>query len=250
MKRSGDRSARSAAMSREPLPAAQVALIGLFVTALITAQLTASKVLGFSLPVSLPIAGDMLALPGAALAYALTFFASDIYAELYGRRAAQVLVNVAFGLNFVMLALVWSTIAAPVAPTSPVAPDTFAAVLGASTNIVIASLAAYLVSQNWDVLVFHRLRELTDGDHLWLRNVGSTATSQLLDTAIFVGLGFAVVPALLGTGDPLKPAILATLFVGQYLLKLAIAVLDTPFVYLAVGYLRRREATAPAHPAD
>jgi uncharacterized integral membrane protein (TIGR00697 family) len=237
-------------MSRDPLPAAQVALVGLFVTALITAQLTASKVLGFSLPVSMPVVGDTLALPGAALAYALTFFASDIYAEIYGRRAAQVLVNVAFGLNFVMLVLVWSTIAAPAAASSTVAPDTFAAVLGSSTNIVIASLAAYLVSQNWDVLVFHRLRELTDGDHLWLRNVGSTATSQLLDTAIFVGLGFAVVPALLGTGDPLKPGILAALFVGQYLLKLAIAVLDTPFVYLAVGYLHRREGAATPQPAD
>jgi len=237
-------------MTRRETPVAQVALIGLFVTALVTAQLTASKVLGFDLPFAIPIAGETLALPGAALAYALTFFASDIYAEIYGRRAAQVLINVAFGLNFVMLALVWSTIAAPAASSSTVASDTFATVLGSSTNIVIASLAAYLVSQNWDVLVFHYLRDLTDGAHLWLRNIGSTASSQLIDTAIFVGLGFYVVPAVLGTGDPLKPAIILSLLVGQYLLKLAIAVIDTPFVYLVVGYLRRQETTAAAPTAD
>ncbi len=237
-------------MSREETPVAQVALIGLFVTALITAQLTASKVLGFELPVAIPVAGETLALPGAALAYALTFFASDIYAELYGRRAAQILVNVAFGLNFVLLALVWSTIMAPAAPSSPVAPETFGTVLGSSTNIVIASLAAYLVSQNWDVVVFHYLRELTDGAHLWLRNLGSTATSQLIDTAIFVGLGFYVVPLALGTGDPLKPGLIASLLVGQYLLKLLIAVLDTPFVYLVVGYLRRRDPSLAAPAAD
>src|SRR6056297_1491354 len=97
---------------------AQVTLIGLFVTALVTAQVTASKVLAFELPVSLPITGAQLALPGAALAYALTFLASDCYTELYGRRAAQVVINVGFLLNFVVLALVWSTIAAPAAPSS------------------------------------------------------------------------------------------------------------------------------------
>ncbi|MDZ7849812.1 MAG: queuosine precursor transporter [Halodesulfurarchaeum sp.] len=238
-------------MSRQETPTAQVALIGLFVTALVTAQLTASKVLAFDLPVAIPVAGDTLALPGAALAYALTFFASDIYAEIYGRRAAQILVNVAFALNFVLLALVWSTILAPAAATSPVPPETFATVLGSSTNIVLASLAAYLVSQNWDVVVFHALREFTDGAHLWLRNIGSTATSQLLDTVIFVGLGFYLVPLALGTGDPLPLGIVASLLVGQYVLKLAIALLDTPFVYLVVGLFRRQErAGSVAPPTD
>ncbi len=237
-------------MTRPETSIGQVALIGLFVTALVTAQLTASKVLAFGLPVSIPVAGDTLALPGAALAYALTFFASDIYAEIYGRRAAQILVNVAFALNFVLLALVWSTILAPAAGTSPVAPETFATVLGSSTNIVIASLAAYLVSQNWDVVVFHYLRDVTGGEHLWLRNIGSTATSQLLDTVIFVGLGFYLVPLALGTGDPLPLAVIASLLVGQYLLKLAIALLDTPFVYLVVGVLRRQERNRAAPAAD
>ncbi|UWG48989.1 putative member of the PurR regulon [Halanaeroarchaeum sp. HSR-CO] len=223
------------------LATAQVALVGLFVTALVTAQLTAAKVLAIDIPISLPLAGETLFLPGAALAYAITFFASDAYAELYGRRAAQVLVNVAFFLNFVMLALVWSTIAAPVAPTSPVGAEAFAGVLGPSTSIVVGSLAAYLVSQNWDVLVFHVLREVTDGAHLWLRNLASTASSQLIDTVIFVTLAFYAVPALLGTADPLKPAVLGGLIVGQYVLKLLIAVADTPFVYAVVGFVRQRE---------
>ena len=160
----------------------RIGLIALFVTALVTAQLTASKLLGFAVPVSLPVAGDLLVLPGAALAYALTFFASDCYSELYGPSEAHKMVNVGFVMNFVLLALVWSTILAPAAPFSPIDPASFERVLGASTNIVVASLLAYLVSQNWDVFVFHRLREWTDGEHLWARNVGSTATSQLLDT--------------------------------------------------------------------
>ena len=224
-----------------PLAVPQVALLALFVTALVTAQVTAAKILAFSLPVSLPVTGSTLSLPGAALAYAVTFFASDCYAELYGKRAAQVMVNVAFVMNFVLLALVWSTILAPAAPTS-IDPTQFRQVLGASTNIVIASLAAYVVSQNWDVIVFHRLREATDGEALWLRNIASTASSQLLDTVIFVTLGFLVVPAVLNVGPDLPLPAIASLIVGQYLLKLLIALVDTPFVYAVVGFVRSRDA--------
>ena len=228
----------------------RVVLIALFITALVTAQLTAAKVLAFPLPFSLPLAGDALVLPGAALAYSLTFFASDCYAELYGRRAAHVLVNVGFGMSLVLLGLVWSTIFAPAAESS-IDPAAFAAVLGASTNIVLGSLLAYLVSQNWDVLVFHRLREATGGRALWLRNIGSTATSQAIDTVIFVGVAFALAPELLGIGSALPFSVLVSLAVGQYLLKLLIALCDTPFVYVVVGYARSRsEAPQSASRAD
>jgi uncharacterized integral membrane protein (TIGR00697 family) len=222
---------------RGELATSQLAIVALFVTALVTAQLTASKVLAFSIPYSLPVTGSTLVMPGAALAYALTFFASDCYAELYGRRPAQRLVNVGFFMNFVMLALVWSTIEAPAARSS-VNPEWFGAVLGASTNIVVASLVAYLVSQNWDVLVFHKLRELTHGSHLWARNIGSTATSQAIDTVIFVGIGFYLLPTYAGIGPDLPDDVILSLVVGQYILKLLIAVVDTPFVYAVVGYLR------------
>jgi len=222
--------------SETRLQVAQVGLLSLFVTALVTAQVTASKVLAFELPVSVPIAGETLFLPGAALAYALTFFASDCYAELYGRRAAQIMVNVAFAMNFVLLALIWGTIYAPIAPPSAtsVGQTEFANVLGASTGIVVGSLAAYIVSQNWDVIVFHRIREATDGESLWLRNIGSTATSQLLDTVIFISIAFVIFQ-----GATLDFAL--QLIVGQYLLKLLIALADTPFVYLVVGLVRSQD---------
>jgi uncharacterized integral membrane protein (TIGR00697 family) len=225
-------------------PIGRVAILALFVTALVTAQLTASKVLAVPLPTDLPRVGATITLPGAALAYALTFFASDCYAELYGRRAAQVMVNVAFAMNFVLLALVWSTILAPAAQNSPVAPAQFAAVLGASTNVVAGSLLAYLVSQNWDVIVFHRLREATDGDYLWLRNVVSTATSQAIDTVIFVGVAFYLLPRYVAIGRPASWEFVVTLMIGQYLLKLLIALVDTPFVYAVVGIVRSRADAA------
>ncbi|MDG5777478.1 queuosine precursor transporter [Haloarculaceae archaeon H-GB2-1] len=231
--------------SEHRFPTVQVALVGLFVTALVTAQVTASKLLAFQLPFSLPVAGDSLILPGAALAYALTFFASDCYAELYGRRPATVMVNVGFAMNLVLLALVYGTIAAPIFQGSPVGQGEFASVLGASTSVVLGSLGAYVVSQNFDVVAFHALRDLTDGRHLWLRNVGSTATSQLLDTVIFITVAFWAAPQALG-GRVTPLAALPALIVGQYVLKLAIAVLDTPLVYAVVA-AARKSGTSVAH---
>jgi uncharacterized integral membrane protein (TIGR00697 family) len=105
---------------------------------------------------------------------------------------------------------------------------------------VIGSLAAYIVSQNWDVIAFHGIGERTGGRHLWMRNLGSTATSQLIDTVIFVLLAFYGVPIVLGIGDTLSVNVLIGLIVGQYIIKFLIAVVDTPFVYAVVGYLRSR----------
>ena len=217
--------------SEDRLVAGRIALVGLFVTALVTAQLTASKLLLFQIPFELPFTGAALVMPGAALAYGLTFFASDCYSELYGRRAAQVLVNVGFVMTLVMLVLVYTTMEAPIAPFSEVGQGEFTRVLWSSANIVAGSLLAYVVSQNWDVVAFHAIRRRTDGAYLWLRNVASTASSQAIDTVIFVTVAFWAAPSVLDVGPVYSTDQILALIVGQYVLKLGIAVLDTPFVY-------------------
>jgi uncharacterized integral membrane protein (TIGR00697 family) len=234
----------SAEPNRLSVPVAAVLLTALFVTALVTAQVISAKLV----VVALPLLGGVVA-PGGTLAYAVTFFASDCLSELYGKRYARAVVNVAFGMNFVLLALVWATIWLPAARGS-VDAGAFETVLGLSTNVVVGSLAAYVVSQNWDVTAFHRIREATDGRSLWLRNLGSTGTSQLLDTVIFTVVAFRLAPAL-GVGQSLPLSVIASLIVGQYTLKLLIAVVDTPLVYAAVGTVRRRDARpAPASAGD
>lgn len=237
-------------MSEQLSDRPKVVLAALFITSLITAQIIAVKLLVIPFPGSLPIVGASVLVPAGVLAYALTFFASDCYAELYGKRPAQFMVNVGFGMNFVLLALLWLAIIAP-GSNAGVNPARFEGVLGLSTNIVIGSLAAYIVSQNWDVIAFHRISDYTNGEHLWLRNIGSTGTSQLIDTTIFVVLAFFTVPTLLGIGQALPGAVLVQLILGQYIVKLLIALLDTPLVYAAVGFVRSNALVdATARPAD
>jgi len=226
---------------RGGLDAVGVALIALFVTALVAAQLLAVKIVPIDLPTPLPVVGAEILVPAGVIAYAVTFLATDCLAELYGHRQAAVVVNVGFGMVLVLLALVWAAILAPAHPTG-VEQAAFATVMAPSTNIVLGGLFAYVVSQNWDVLAFDRIRRYTGARWLWVRNLGSTLTSQLIDTVVFISVAFLAAPTLLGIGDPLPTPAIVGLIAGQYLVKLAIAVLDTPFVYLITGAVRRREA--------
>jgi queuosine precursor transporter len=231
------------------LDAPRLALAALFVTALVTAQLLAVKILAFGLPLDAPVVGSEVIVPAGVLAYAITFVATDCYAELYGRRPAQLLVNVGFAMILVMLSLVWLAILAPGSPAG-VDPELFAQVLSPSTNVVLGGLLAYLVSQNWDVIAFHRIRDLTDGRLLWVRNLGSTATSQAIDTVVFISVAFALAPSVLGIGVALPVGAVLALIVGQYLIKLLIALADTPVVYAVVGLVRSRDLAPAAAAAD
>lgn len=214
-----------------------VALISLFITSLIAAQLLAVKILEFSLPFTVPLTGNMIIVPAGVIAIAITFLATDCITELYGRRTAHLVVNIGFAMIFVLLGLVWLAIVAPHSPQG-VDQDAFGAVMGPSTNIVLGGLIAYVISQNWDVFAFHRIRTVTGARFLWLRNIGSTATSQAIDTVVFISIAFWAAPTVLGIGPALPTEVLISLIVGQYAAKLLIALIDTPFVYLIVRLVR------------
>jgi uncharacterized integral membrane protein (TIGR00697 family) len=105
------------------------------------------------------------------------------------------------------------------------------ALFGFLPRVVAASLVAYMLSQFHDVWAFHWWRERFAGRHLWLRNNASTMVSQLIDSTVFVGLAFAPLP-ILGTipGFETWPLVLSV-WVTTYVIKLFVAVVDTPFLY-------------------
>jgi len=208
-----------------------IGLVGLFTASIVSAQITASKLIAVDVPVL-----GVVALPAAVFAYSVSFFVTDLTGEMYGKKTAAAVVWTGFIMNFVLLALVWLAILAP-GSGQGVPADQFATVLGASTPIVIASLTAYLISQNYDVFVFHKLREYTGQDHLWLRNLVSTGTSQFVDSAVFLGTAFFVLPTVFGLGVVLPGDVLLSTLVGYWVVKVGIALADTPFVYAGVYVL-------------
>jgi len=187
------------------------------------ANITAAKL------ATIPVFGGV-AVPAGFLGIAVAFLCSDLIGELYGEQEARGAVNAAI----VALVIAWGLVYASLwLPTAPFYADAaaFETVMGASWNIVTASILTLLVSQNVDVSIFHYLKDRTDGRYKFLRNIGSTGISQLVDTALFITLGFVLFPAI-GSGTPQALAVATELIIAQYLVKLIIVGMDTPLFYL------------------
>jgi uncharacterized integral membrane protein (TIGR00697 family) len=162
------------------------------------------------------------------LVYSSTFLITDVISELDGRQAAQrAVLGTALCYPLVLLT---SQLSVHWAPSSFYDNQAaFDSVMSFAGRITLASLASYLVSQSIDVWTFHRIKQVTGERHLWLRNNGSTLFSQGIDTLIFYGLAFfGTVPLM---------TLLQLMLLG-YLLKLVIALIDTPFVYAVIRAIR------------
>jgi uncharacterized PurR-regulated membrane protein YhhQ (DUF165 family) len=142
-----------------------------------------------------------------AIMYPFSFLITDVLSERYNK--AQTLKVVRIG---VVLAII---------PT----------LLVADGRIAFASIVTFFLIQQLDVVIFHVLKARFSS-LWWLRNNGSTLTSQFFDTSLFFILAFA------GT----MPAdVLVKLIIGDYLVKVVLALLDTPFFYLFAIKLQNRK---------
>ena len=206
------------------------ALTALFTTCLLVANILAVKLIS--------IGGRIV--PAGVIAYPLTFLFTDVIAELYGRRVASRVVWVGFGANILMVILVYGGKLLPPASFWQHQPA-YESILGMVPRIVLASMVAYLISQHHDVFAFHFWRGRTQSRFLWLRNNASTMVSQVLDTGIFITIGFWGI-------EPTD--VIVNMLVTQYVIKLIIAAVDTPFCYLLVGLLRGRIKEPPLSGAE
>jgi uncharacterized integral membrane protein (TIGR00697 family) len=191
-------------------------LSGIFCACLVAAAVLAAKIVSIG-PVSVP---------AGVFAYCLTFVCADVISEIWGRRYANMvvlvgLIGLACTFLLIRLALWWP------AATFWDQEDAFRGVMGMTPRIIAASLAAYLLSQFHDVWLYTLLKDRMRGRHLWLRNNLATILSQLIDSVAFITIAFYGVM-------PVCP-----LIVGQWSVKVVLALCDTPLVYAAVWCVRR-----------
>ncbi|MFP4228676.1 MAG: queuosine precursor transporter [Salinivenus sp.] len=190
------------------------------------------------------IAGKFFVLFGQELscgiiAYPVTFLATDLISEIYGRRRANTVVGAGFVVSVFITLVVWIANTAPTFEQSAVSAEAFNEVFGLLPGVVFGSMVAYLVAQFIDVQVFEFWRRLTDGKYMWLRNNGSTFFSQLVDTVLVVTIALVVWPEVDGNPatTPLAFETWQGIVFGQYVFKIGIAALDTPLFYVATHYL-------------
>lgn len=162
--------------------------------------------------------------PSAAAFYASIFVATDILTEHHGKKEGYKSIWLGF------LALLTFTIMGQlVLQLEPIADREIVSsamhtLFSAIPRIAIASFVAYVIAQSFDIWFFHFLREKTGSKWLWFRNNVSTIFSQLVDSIVFFPLAF------FGT---LPNSTLIELMIIGWLLRVPIALIDTPFLYLS-----------------
>lgn len=156
--------------------------------------------------------------------YGTIFLATDIINEKHGKEEARKAVWLGFFTLLTMTILM--QIALLYEPSEvDVVHGSLKTLFDLVPQVAIGSLLAYLVSQSIDVHVFHKLKLITKGKHLWLRNC-FTAISQLLDTTVFCLIAFW---GILQSDFNVWMEI----FLTTYFIKFLVAIIDTPFMYLA-----------------
>lgn len=155
------------------------------------------------------------------IAYGSIFLATDAISEKYGFKEARKAVVIGFvSLLFFVLVMQLSLL---FTPQSGAVHEAFTVIFGLIPRIALGSLIAYILSQGLDIYLFQALKKNTPGEKkLYFRNIVSTATSQLIDTAIFVPIAFLGI---------FEFQIVFDIFITTYLIKLGVALIDTPFIY-------------------
>lgn len=219
-----------------------VVLSGIFLTNAIIAEVIGVKIFSAEMALGLPPA--QLPLFGYAMDFNLTagvllwpfvFITSDLINEYFGKSGVKVIsyltvicIAYAFLMIFISIHLPpsqwWNDAYANDADGNPFNINfAFGKILGQGLRIIIGSLAAFLVGQLIDVVVFIQLKKRTGEKWLWLRATGSTLVSQCIDSFVVLFVAFY------GTYSTTQ---LIAIGITNYIYKFFIALLLTPLLYI------------------
>jgi len=209
-------------------------VVFLILAGIFLGSLTMLNILGISrfIDLSFTVFGNKVPfiIAVGVLAYPITFLCTDFISELYGKRRANIVVWIGLLLNLWVLFIVWLGGILP--PHPEIDPVTNLPLIGEPGRVffeiryltfgaTIASMVAYLSAQFCDVHIFHYLKKLTKGKHLWLRNNGSTLVSQLIDSIAVIMITYYLGALPPFADDRTVTASLIILIASGYVFKLS-----------------------------
>ncbi len=165
--------------------------------------------------------------------YAGGFLVTDILSEKYGKKDAKYAVYI--GFFSMIVTAVCMKIAVSFEPSTVIEGtenfESIKRIFDFMPRVLFAGLVAYGASQLHDVWAYHFWKsKFPDLKYIWLRNNASTIVSQVIDTTIFTVVAFwGVYPV----------DVLVQIFFVTYLMKVIVALCDTPFVYWAAKMKNR-----------
>ncbi len=171
-----------------------------------------------------------LAVDMGTFIYPITFTLRDMVHKVLGKRNAQTLIVTSAGINvFMALYLAWSA-SVPSDPAWGLGQQ-FSAVLGPIWRIVIASIAAELVSEMIDTEVYHWFVTKVTTRYQWARVLVSNSISVSIDSFIFATLAFAPLPGLQDHYLTVPWEVVWQIFLFNLMVKYAVTVVSMPLIY-------------------
>lgn len=198
-----------------------VVVVAFFVTALVTANITAVKLIG--------LFGFVI--DAGTIIFPISYIFGDVLTEVYGYRRARQVIWLGFLCNLLAVGAILLGGALPAAPFWE-DQQAYDAILGYAPRLLFASFCAYLVGEFANSFVLAKMKVATNGRWLWSRTIGSTVVGQGLDSTVFVVLAF--------TGTVPTGALIGIILVN-WVFKSVYEAAATPLTYLVVGFLKRRE---------
>jgi len=206
-------------------------IAALFITCLITANIIAVKLITLGIePIRLGGFQFPAPLPAAIVIFPLSYIFGDILTEVYGYRQARKVIWLGFLCNLIAVIAFW--VAGQIPALDADVQSAYDRILGYAPRILAASFLAYLVGEFANSFVLAKMKIKTKGRFLWTRTIGSTLVGEGLDALIFITIAF---------GGTMSWALIGGIILTHWLVKTGYEVVATPFTYMVVNYLKKKE---------
>lgn len=198
-------------------------LLALFVTVFLISNINATKGVQIG-----PLITD-----GAFFLFPIAYILGDVLAECYGYKSTRRAILIGFGVTILAVLSFYVAIWLPEASFWD-GQESFESTLGLVPQIVVASLAGYIVGQLLNAKVLVAIKKRTGEKSLWARLIGSTVVGEFADTLLFCTIAAPVIGIATGT-DFINYVVVG--FVWKTLLEVFLM----PITYAVIAWVKRRE---------
>ncbi len=204
-------------------------IVAIFAPLLLISNISATKGVAFG-----PLFGEWsIITDGGFFLFPLAYVLGDVLSEVYGFKATRRAIYLGFAIAAIGALSFWLTMLLPAADFYP-NQDAFEAVVQAFFQVLLASLAGYLVGQTLNAFVLVRIKEFTKERHLWARLIGSTVVGEFADTVVFC----LIAAGAIGITD--ADDLLTFIAIG-FVYKTAVEILLMPITYRVIAWVKARE---------
>ncbi len=155
--------------------------------------------------------------------FASVFLCTDIISEHFGENESKKAVYLGVISNIIFI--VSSQICIRYIPSDvDVMHDTLKNLFSLNLRVTLSSILCYLISNIGDVIIYNKLKSITNNRLMWIRNNISTILCNCFENFLFIYLAYAGIFDI----NIIVSIALATCFI-----ETIVAILDTPFLYIA-----------------